>query len=156
MRRPTLPTVLLTVTIVLLVVFVGIVGLTLSKATPPVTVLSYVPQIVTDKVPGVDGPAVHLGQPVHVYSIKCNLLDKPVVVLGDAWWQNIDNINIKIQVASHTRGTRGVGCKTRTYVNPMPDGVTPGHWRLYAHEYPQGIKGGQPATWTSDTFTVVP
>lgn len=134
---------------------------------PPFDPLGEFPvQIVQNRVPGVDGPAVVLGTGVRVRSTKC--ADSEVTVSGEWFWVSAEPRGSTVPAGSTPAFTRPAGCVTTEYSNPMPDevvqrteellseGVAPS-WYITGTETPLDDDGreGVAQVWQTENFVVV-
>lgn len=157
----------------------GAIGFSIDRAFGPDPwdpLGDYPIQVITDRVPGITGPAVRLGDPVHSVGRKCNDTDSPVLVSGTRQWQSQRPGGF---IAGIERGNapRIPGCEKREFWDvPPPDVVAqmqaaisntrgPVVWALNGSETPTGIvengqvhamSNGVPREWTTENFTVVP
>jgi hypothetical protein len=126
------------------------------------------PQIVLNRVPGVEGPAVGGGEDLHVIVTKCNVSGKEVGVSGHSVWRTAD------PAGSFVEGTSGTAirpatprCVTKEFVNPIPEavlartrdllagGVRRVTWQLAGVDTPLHPTGVERA-WTTEAFVMVP
>jgi hypothetical protein len=130
---------------------------------------NYPTQTVTSRLPGIEGPAVHIGELVRVVAEKCNTTDAAVDVVGHMFWQAMDPPGSVIETGAGA-GVREVGCVTQEFANPIPAavqsvisaqhaaGIAQPRWRIRGDETPVRDDGddGRPARWVTENFTVVP
>jgi len=127
----------------------------------------YEVQVVTSRVDGVPGPAVHLGGLVEVIGVKCNDEPTPVQVEGVVSWQAMDPPGAAIETGAGT-ADRPPGCTSQRYANPIPvevrvairaqhaQGVDRPVWRIRGVETPvRGHEEGATARWVTENFTVI-
>lgn len=134
---------------------------------PPFDPLGDFPvQSVENRVTGVGGPAVLLGDDVRVRSTKC--ADTEVTVRGEWRWVSAEPRGTSVPAGSTPAFTRPAGCVTTEYANPMPDavverslellgdGVTPS-WYITGTETPLDEDGGEGVqqVWQTENFVVV-
>lgn len=135
----------------------------------------YPVQRIASTVPGVDGPAVRVGDPVKVVDVvKCNNWPTEVQVRGRFRWQSIEPGGL---ISGERSGTaiRPPGCDpSPAFINtPPPEVVTqmraalldagaPVTWSITGEETPvdppEGYARGDGEThaWRTENFTVVP
>lgn len=128
--------------------------------TRPVPVMGEypVPQTVTTRVGGIDGPAVRAGGAIEVSGTKCIASPEPVETTGESWWVRQDVAGSDEHIIPHISGSRvrQPGCKTQTFVNPLPPGVTEGRWRLEGTEWATREGRRDERAWYTETFEVIP
>lgn len=131
---------------------------------------TYATQDVFNRVPGVDGPAVRIGDDVTVRGTKCNDTTAPVQVTTRLYWRTAVPAGTVIAYpALDAPNTRTPGCTTRRYVNEIPDevvrrsrqfhadGITP-VWFLIGTDTPINPDNGQAGvtrTWQTENFAIL-
>lgn len=82
-------------------------------------------ETIYSRVPGVDGPAVRIGQLLSSSGTLCNRSDKTLTVRSSLYWVAVDDKGREIpgseasQFAS-VEEQRKPGCTTRSYPSPVP------------------------------------
>lgn len=131
---------------------------------PPAKVLGPYPmQTVTNRVAGVEGPALRAGETTRITGELCST--RSVDVLTTITWQAVGHTGTFVTVGRDVPQHRDAGCHKFTFRNPMPptvvmangalrsDGTDP-LWVVNGYEVPAA--GGQRETFTSDPFHIVP
>lgn len=130
-------------------------------------------QRVTNRVPGIAGPAAHYGQTMVITGALCTRTDKPVKVLTTLSWQAVGQTGTFVTVAEDIPQQRKPGCEQfragNAFHNPMPAAVVAAtqtlhargvsHVRWVVNGYERPIidgKPGLPNIFTSEPFEVVP
>lgn len=114
---------------------------------------------VVPRVDGFDGPAVSVADGVvPVVGTTCNTSDEPVEVEASIWWERMEPRGRRIQVLDDFGLVVEPGCEQQQYENEIPDQVIldrPQQWRITGAVTPTR-DGGVTATWTTETFWLVP
>lgn len=102
-------------------------------------------------------PTVALSEKfVAVVARKCNLSDKPVTVFGGYDWAQIRDDDTIVRFSGSTSsGTREVGCATHRYMNPIPQGLMGGLWKLKGIEIATDGHLTQQRAWETEPFRIV-
>ena len=130
----------------------------------------YPVQQVVSTVPGVMGPAVHVGGVVIVEGTKCNESGEVVGIEASLAWSSIDPRVGSVQIFDAVPGTREPGCPAFHFENEMPAEVirrtqaafVRGHdavvWQIAGVETPISPDGhrGNPRAFQTQNFTIVP
>lgn len=135
--------------------------------TPGFDPLRFPKQLVSNRIDGVDGPAMHLGEELQVVAEKCNTSGKEIGVSGRSRWVSVD------PGGSIIDGTAGSGlrpaaprCPKFHYSNKLPDGVVARTqelfdegrqfvtWSYTGTEVPLGQSGVERA-WGTELFRIV-
>lgn len=146
------------------------IGLFWAQPSPFDPLAPAATQIVTSRVPAVDGPAVRLGDDVKVTATICNESDESIKVGGFIQWETVQPRGTAI--ARTDFGGRPVlpGCTEFQFANVMPDevverteqlfeqGVVEVVWRVVGESIPVSSSGeeGVPSPFTTQNFRVVP
>ena len=124
----------------------------------------YPVQRVVDRVPGIEGPAVKVGDALTVEATKCAHV--AVRVRGSSFWQSVDIPGTFVSAGGGV-SDRSAGCLKRTFQNPLPPAVEqaakvkdgPHRWVIAGTETPirpDGKREGIPRAWSTEEFQVVP
>ena len=142
------------------------VGLLVSQHEPWNPLGNYPEQIVTSRVSGINGPAVHTTRKLFVTGTKCNNTDKEVAIRGSTFWQavNPDGTNTGIIIPGFIGvGIRPPGCITRHFNNLIPLDVVIAVnagiklWILSGSDVPVRPSGtGVPHLWRTQPFMIIP
>lgn len=108
------------------------------------------PPVIINKVPGIQGPAVKLGEVTVVRSDRC--VNRDVQLTTTTIWVP-DNAPF-FQNSEQFRSPAMKGCATTTLALKMPEKVTAGKW--FVNGVVRDDKSGDIKFWTSEVFVVVP
>lgn len=127
-------------------------------------------QKVSNRVPGVEGPAAHITEQISVTGTKCNTSQDPLTVIGVTVW-----VAVVPPGAAENLGqgvaNRSPGCVTKTFLNDIPPAVVTRSkflfgkgakrvvWQITGFETPirdSDGKHGLQRTWRAENITLVP
>ena len=113
-------------------------------------------QRITNRIPGIEGPAVYLDETINVTATKCNNTREPVGTTGVVVIvrRNAGNLREYYTMAQGA-GIREPGCSHFLYHNPIPAGVGPGLWRLEGQETARSGSYTQVKVYVSEDFLIV-
>ena len=124
----------------------------------------YPAQRVLNRVPGVEGPAVPVGDDLRVTGVKCNDSDRAVQVRGAYAWVSVDPRGSTVYVGGGL-SERDPGCTTFRFANPMPPEVIArasrlgrSVWHLVGFDIPlrgNGRGEGERVDWQTENFTII-
>lgn len=159
-----------TAILVILAVFsigAGIAVLPIELRSPTFDPLRLSVQQVMNRLDGVDGPAIHLGEELAVSAVKCNISGKDIGIEGKTRWVSVDPGGTVVE------GTVGSGirpaspeCPEFHYSNKLPpavvarteelfaEGRTSVSWTYTGIETPLGLRGA-PRVWSTEVFRIV-
>lgn len=107
--------------------------------------------MILNRIPGIDGSAVKLGEVTVVRTDRCVNRDTQLTTIT-IWTPESPTQSIPNSEQFKSPATKG--CMTSTLALKMPDKITPGKWHI------QGIVRDEPSGdvryWTSEIFVVVP
>ncbi len=116
--------------------------------------------VVVPTIPGIDGPAVRLGETVPTTGLLCSTAIDPVDVIGDLWWQR-SGTSERIQVVKGFPSVIEPGCRSLEFENIIPDEVAErvaeigtSVWVISGRTTPTA-PGGVAAAFTIEPFTIV-
>ena len=119
-----------------------------EKYEPPLG--DFPPPVVLNRIPGVEGPAVKIGEVTVVRSDRCVNRDAQITTIT-IWTPEAAT---PIPNSERFNSPAMKGCATTTLALKMPEGISPGKWFI------QGVvrddKSGDVKYWTSEIFVVVP
>lgn len=128
----------------------------LSGDDPPFTPITVSEVTVNSRVNGVDGPAVHVGEPWNGTVEICNSDDEPQTITfviqveklgGPMRFVDLDPVDFP----------KEPGCETFTGDSaPLPEEVTPGLWRESSSAVVQRGDQKQTVSFVSEPFEVLP
>ena len=95
-------------------------------------------QQVTDRIPGIAMPAIHLGAHVHTMATKCFAQDVDVDGLASIIRQGEERQAI---ILNQGAGHWAAGCHTISYDNILPSTVTTGTWQIEGYNHAQRADG---------------
>lgn len=114
---------------------------------------------VTNRLPGIEGPAEYLGVPWHTKTYRCLSIEEPVVISWTTTWINQAGNLVQSGVGGSTTNDEdssgGAGCEGSTeqpLVSDLtpPDTLVPGIWRFQSDLTVKDLEG----TFLTDTVTV--
>jgi len=127
----------------------------------------YPVQEVMNRLPGVDVPALRLGDTVEVVGTKCNNTNNPVTVEGRSSWVSVEPPG-GAYASGEGIGTRDPGCVEKIYQNVIPKEVEERSsvffeqgkeyvvWRITGVETPADEPNGVSRSWTTVNFRIYP
>lgn len=166
-HTPTLALLALTASI-LLAVGVSVAISTRPPAWDPLD-LSQI-QTVSNRVPGVSGPAAHITDQIKVTGTKCNTSQDALTVIGVTVWVAVVPPGAAENLGQGV-GNRSPGCVTKTFLNDIPPAVLTRTRSLFQHGRKQVVwqitgfetpirdrdgKHGLQRTWRAENITLVP
>lgn len=98
---------------------------------------------------------VSVGGYILVKGTKCNLSDKPVSVVGTAYFRQENSETKYVGLFTGTRILEP-GCITKIFRNNLPPEVTPGTWILCGYDEVREGSKVQTITWKTESFEVIP
>lgn len=126
-------------------------------------------QTVSDRVAGIDGPAVHIGDDLHVTATKCNYSGADLGITSVVSWQSVEPAGTTIPISANSSFLPGSPpCQVKVFANPMPplvqertralmaQGVTVVRWRIAAVVTPLGGPASVKRGWRTEDVQVVP
>lgn len=140
--------------------FLAVNAVLLWRATQPFEPLGDYPvQVVHNRLPGIEGPALYLGDTARITGTKCVNAKEPIPVMGRSIWISRDERAPNIIWQGPGVGQvslRSPGCTTRIFANVLPEGITPGTWRLEGSDTAtQGSRQQVKPYWSED-FRILP
>jgi hypothetical protein len=136
--------------------------------TEPFDPLELPQQQVLNRVDGVMGPALRLGEELRVIATKCNKSGQDLGVSGRIVWRSVDPAGTQVDgTGGSTIRAGSPRCFERSYSNPIPDGVVTRTSELLSQGYPRvvwqldGVEtplgpGAVPKAWHTEPFAIVP
>lgn len=139
---------------------------TLVKPQPFDPLENVNPQEVTSRVPGVEGPAVRVGEEVETIGTKCNTSEETVSVNGRYEFRSVNPRGTIIRIDSGA-AERPPGCETTRYANQLLPSVIARtksllaqgervRWQIAGREVPLGKPEPVAEGWHTQTFSVIP
>ena len=123
----------------------------------------YPMQHVQNQIPGIAGPAMHVGDVAVITGRLCNRSPKAVPVLTTISWRAIDRTGTFVTVALDLQQVRKPGCEQLTFRNPMTSAVEAAvratgrsRWVVEGFEIPANQQFRERTTFTSEPFLIVP
>jgi len=139
------------------------------RRPPPFDPLRLPLQTVSDRIDGIDGPAVHIGDDLHVTATKCNYSGADLGITSTVAWQSVEPGGTTIPISNNSTFLPGSPqCQTKVFSNPMPQlvqdrtrdlmaqGVTVVRWRITAVVTPLGGPQSVKRAWVTEDVQVVP
>lgn len=153
--------ILMLATLTAVLFLIGKVGTKLNSQS----VEEYLPtQTVLNRVPGVDGAAVKIGQTVVIVARKCNITKHTITVKGEGSFAAVEPAGLSV-VIGHGQATRKPGCTAKTFKFVIPPSIvervrtlapttSTQIYQIYGTDTP--TDGGAVAAWASQPFIIVP
>jgi hypothetical protein len=125
-------------------------------------------QTVSNRIDGIDGPAAHIGDDLHVTATKCNTSGADLGITSIVSWQSVEPGGTTIPISNNSSILLGTpACETKQFSNPMPPlvqdrtrelmarGVEVVRWRITAVVTPLGGPRSVKRAWATEDVRVV-
>lgn len=156
------------IALAILALSLAVLALPQRIRTAPFDPLVLPEQKVLNRIDGVVGPALRLGDELKVTATKCNISGQDVGVSGRIVWRSIDPAGTQVESGGGSTIRAGSPrCFERKYSNPIPDGVVARTKELFEQGYPRvvwqldGVEtplgpAAVPKAWSTEPFAIVP
>lgn len=111
------------------------------------------PARILNRLPGIEGPALHVGDVLKVAWCRCT--NEAVMVTVVQHFESVDQTpEVKVSLAASTQ-VRNPGCESSVLAVSLPEGVTTGRWVFRVQEIATEDSKTQIEAAISESFLVV-